>query len=95
MSSERVVARPVENESNMSHHEHLVTIGSEPKEQEGRRLGERLPPIRPIKFKMMQQFPSDAPCHCTGLGAHSYLRTLFNSLVQEVGAGTRLHFGES
>jgi 7,8-dihydropterin-6-yl-methyl-4-(beta-D-ribofuranosyl)aminobenzene 5'-phosphate synthase len=34
-----------------------------------------------------------APCHCTGLGAHSYLRARFHSLVEDVGAGTRLHFG--
>ena len=41
-----------------------------------------------------RKFQIIAPCHCTGLGAHSYLRTRFHSLVQEVGAGTRLHFGE-
>ena len=31
-----------------------------------------------------------APCHCTGMGAHSYLRARFPSLVQDVGVGTRL-----
>jgi 7,8-dihydropterin-6-yl-methyl-4-(beta-D-ribofuranosyl)aminobenzene 5'-phosphate synthase len=31
-----------------------------------------------------------APCHCTGMGAHSYLRTRFHSLVQDVGVGTEL-----
>jgi 7,8-dihydropterin-6-yl-methyl-4-(beta-D-ribofuranosyl)aminobenzene 5'-phosphate synthase len=31
-----------------------------------------------------------APCHCTGMGAHSYLRARFHSLVQDVGVGTRL-----
>lgn len=36
-----------------------------------------------------------APCHCTGMGARSYLRARFHSLVQDVGAGTRLVFGES
>jgi 7,8-dihydropterin-6-yl-methyl-4-(beta-D-ribofuranosyl)aminobenzene 5'-phosphate synthase len=35
-----------------------------------------------------------APCHCTGMGAHSYLRARFHSLVQDVGAGTRLVLGE-
>jgi hypothetical protein len=44
-------ARPGENESDMSHHEHLAMIGSDQKAQEDRSL-------------------------------------------QEVGAGTRLHFGE-
>lgn len=41
-----------------------------------------------------RKFQIIAPCHCTGFGANSYLRTRFNSLVQEVGVGTRLHFGE-
>ncbi|HXK05349.1 MAG TPA: hypothetical protein VMS37_23295, partial [Verrucomicrobiae bacterium] len=36
---------PVENEPNMSH-EHLVTIGSDPKEQEDRKLRERMARIR-------------------------------------------------
>ena len=36
-----------------------------------------------------------APCHCTGMGAHSYLRARFHSLVRDVGVGTRLVFGES
>ena len=31
-----------------------------------------------------------APCHCTGMGAHSYLRARFHSLVQDVGVGTKL-----
>jgi 7,8-dihydropterin-6-yl-methyl-4-(beta-D-ribofuranosyl)aminobenzene 5'-phosphate synthase len=31
-----------------------------------------------------------APCHCTGMGAHSYLRARFGSVVQDVGAGTLL-----
>ncbi len=31
-----------------------------------------------------------APCHCTGMGAHSYLRARFGSVVQDVGVGTRL-----
>jgi 7,8-dihydropterin-6-yl-methyl-4-(beta-D-ribofuranosyl)aminobenzene 5'-phosphate synthase len=36
-----------------------------------------------------------APCHCTGLEAHSYLRTRFNPLVRDVGVGVRLEFTES
>ena len=35
-----------------------------------------------------------APCHCTGMGAHSYLRTRFHSFVQDVGVGTRLVLDE-
>ena len=35
-----------------------------------------------------------APCHCTGMGAHSYLRARFHSLVQAVGVGTRLVLDE-
>ena len=35
-----------------------------------------------------------APCHCTGMGAHSYLRARFHSLVQDVGVGTRLVLDE-
>jgi 7,8-dihydropterin-6-yl-methyl-4-(beta-D-ribofuranosyl)aminobenzene 5'-phosphate synthase len=35
-----------------------------------------------------------APCHCTGMGAHSYLRARFHSLVQDVGVGTGLVLGE-
>jgi 7,8-dihydropterin-6-yl-methyl-4-(beta-D-ribofuranosyl)aminobenzene 5'-phosphate synthase len=31
-----------------------------------------------------------APCHCTGMSAHAYLRSRFCSLVQDVGAGTCL-----
>jgi 7,8-dihydropterin-6-yl-methyl-4-(beta-D-ribofuranosyl)aminobenzene 5'-phosphate synthase len=31
-----------------------------------------------------------APCHCTGMGAHSYLRARFHSLVRDVGVGTEL-----
>jgi 7,8-dihydropterin-6-yl-methyl-4-(beta-D-ribofuranosyl)aminobenzene 5'-phosphate synthase len=31
-----------------------------------------------------------APCHCTGMGAHAYLRTRFQGRVREMGAGTRL-----
>jgi 7,8-dihydropterin-6-yl-methyl-4-(beta-D-ribofuranosyl)aminobenzene 5'-phosphate synthase len=31
-----------------------------------------------------------APCHCTGMGAHSYLRTRFLSMVRDVGVGTEL-----
>ncbi|MGQ9635661.1 MAG: MBL fold metallo-hydrolase [Bryobacteraceae bacterium] len=31
-----------------------------------------------------------APCHCTGAGAHAFLRGRFHSRVQEVGAGSRL-----
>ena len=30
------------------------------------------------------------PCHCTGMGANSYLRARFHSLVQDVGVGTEL-----
>jgi 7,8-dihydropterin-6-yl-methyl-4-(beta-D-ribofuranosyl)aminobenzene 5'-phosphate synthase len=33
-----------------------------------------------------------APCHCTGLRARSNLQARFHSLVQDVGAGTRLEF---
>ena len=36
----------MDNEHNMSHHEHLVTIGSDPKQQEDRRLQERMARIR-------------------------------------------------
>lgn len=35
-----------------------------------------------------------APCHCTGFGAHAYLRARFRSLVRDVGVGTRLVFDE-
>lgn len=31
-----------------------------------------------------------APCHCTGMGAHAYLRGRFHSRVQEVGSGSIL-----
>ncbi len=31
-----------------------------------------------------------APCHCTGMSAHAYLRGRFHSHVRDVGAGTRL-----
>jgi len=31
-----------------------------------------------------------APCHCTGMNAHAYFRTHFNSLVREMGAGSTL-----
>ncbi len=31
-----------------------------------------------------------APCHCTGMGAHTYLRTRFLSMVRDVGVGTEL-----
>lgn len=31
-----------------------------------------------------------APCHCTGMGAHAYLRTRFQGRVREMGAGARL-----
>jgi 7,8-dihydropterin-6-yl-methyl-4-(beta-D-ribofuranosyl)aminobenzene 5'-phosphate synthase len=36
-----------------------------------------------------------APCHCTGMAAHSYLRERFDSLVQDVGVGARLEFSVS
>lgn len=35
-----------------------------------------------------------APCHCTGMNAHAFLRTRFHSLVQDMGAGSRLVFDE-
>jgi 7,8-dihydropterin-6-yl-methyl-4-(beta-D-ribofuranosyl)aminobenzene 5'-phosphate synthase len=35
-----------------------------------------------------------APCHCTGMGAQSYLRARFPSRVQDMGAGTELVFDE-
>lgn len=35
-----------------------------------------------------------APCHCTGMGAHSYLRARFHSLVRDVGVGTSLNLNE-
>ena len=31
-----------------------------------------------------------APCHCTGMAAHSYLRTHFHSMVRDVVVGTEL-----
>jgi 7,8-dihydropterin-6-yl-methyl-4-(beta-D-ribofuranosyl)aminobenzene 5'-phosphate synthase len=31
-----------------------------------------------------------APCHCTGMSAHAYLRGRFHSLVQDVGAGSSI-----
>lgn len=34
-----------------------------------------------------------APCHCTGMSAHSYLRARFRPLVQDVGVGTELIIG--
>jgi 7,8-dihydropterin-6-yl-methyl-4-(beta-D-ribofuranosyl)aminobenzene 5'-phosphate synthase len=42
----------------------------------------------------MRNFQILAPCHCTGMGAQSYLRARFHSRVQDVGAGTRLVLGE-
>ena len=45
VSSDLADARPVENEQSMSHHEHLVAIGSGPKEQADRRLREHIPKI--------------------------------------------------
>jgi 7,8-dihydropterin-6-yl-methyl-4-(beta-D-ribofuranosyl)aminobenzene 5'-phosphate synthase len=33
-----------------------------------------------------------APCHCTGLGAHAYLRSQFGSLVRDAGAGSSFEF---
>lgn len=36
-----------------------------------------------------------APCHCTGMGVISYLRARFQSLVKDVGVGTRLVLSES
>jgi len=41
-----------------------------------------------------RKFRIIAPCHCTGLGANSYLRARFHSLVEDAGAGTQLNFGE-
>lgn len=35
-----------------------------------------------------------AACHCTGMGALSYLHARFHSLLRNVGAGTRLVLGE-
>jgi 7,8-dihydropterin-6-yl-methyl-4-(beta-D-ribofuranosyl)aminobenzene 5'-phosphate synthase len=35
-----------------------------------------------------------APCHCTGMGAHAYLRARFRSRVKDVGVGTELVFGD-
>jgi ATP-binding protein involved in chromosome partitioning len=46
LSSERAKAGPAENEPDMSQHEDMVTIGSDPKEQEDRRLRERMARIR-------------------------------------------------
>jgi 7,8-dihydropterin-6-yl-methyl-4-(beta-D-ribofuranosyl)aminobenzene 5'-phosphate synthase len=34
-----------------------------------------------------------APCHCTGLSAHAYLRARFHSLVRDAGVGARLVMG--
>jgi 7,8-dihydropterin-6-yl-methyl-4-(beta-D-ribofuranosyl)aminobenzene 5'-phosphate synthase len=36
-----------------------------------------------------------APCHCTGMGAQSYLRARFPSLVRDIGVGTELEFSEA
>ena len=36
-----------------------------------------------------------APCHCTGMTAHAYLRERFHALVHDVGVGTRLVLVES
>ena len=33
-----------------------------------------------------------APCHCSGMSAHAYLRARFHSRVQDVGAGGSLVF---
>jgi 7,8-dihydropterin-6-yl-methyl-4-(beta-D-ribofuranosyl)aminobenzene 5'-phosphate synthase len=33
-----------------------------------------------------------APCHCTGMNAHAYLRCRFHSLVRDATAGTQLVF---
>jgi 7,8-dihydropterin-6-yl-methyl-4-(beta-D-ribofuranosyl)aminobenzene 5'-phosphate synthase len=35
-----------------------------------------------------------APCHCTGMSAHAHLRSRFHSLVQDVGVGTKLIWGQ-
>jgi 7,8-dihydropterin-6-yl-methyl-4-(beta-D-ribofuranosyl)aminobenzene 5'-phosphate synthase len=35
-----------------------------------------------------------APCHCTGMGAHSHLRSRFHSVVRDVGVGTRIVLAE-
>jgi 7,8-dihydropterin-6-yl-methyl-4-(beta-D-ribofuranosyl)aminobenzene 5'-phosphate synthase len=35
-----------------------------------------------------------APCHCTGMGAQSYLHARFQSRVQDMGVGTRLVLSE-
>ena len=35
-----------------------------------------------------------APCHCTGMGAQSYLRARFQSRVQDMGVGASLVLGE-
>lgn len=34
-----------------------------------------------------------SPCHCTGLGAHAYLRARFHTLVRDVGVGTQIVLG--
>lgn len=39
-----------------------------------------------------RNFQHLAPCHCTGMGAHAYLRARFHSLVLDVGSGNRLVF---
>ena len=31
-----------------------------------------------------------APCHCTGMRAHAYLRARFHSLIRDIGAGSSL-----
>jgi 7,8-dihydropterin-6-yl-methyl-4-(beta-D-ribofuranosyl)aminobenzene 5'-phosphate synthase len=35
-----------------------------------------------------------APCHCTGMAAHAYLRARFGAVVRDVGAGTELVLGD-
>ena len=56
---------------------HLARATHQELEASGNALGRR-------NFQIL------APCHCTGMGAHSYLRARFHSLVRDVGVGTEL-----
>jgi 7,8-dihydropterin-6-yl-methyl-4-(beta-D-ribofuranosyl)aminobenzene 5'-phosphate synthase len=58
---------------------HLGRVSHKQLEETGSALGR-------LNFRIL------APCHCTGMSAHAYLRARFHSLVQDVGAGSSLVF---
>ena len=56
---------------------HLGSATHKQLEETGNALGRR-------RFQYL------APCHCTGMNAHAYLRARFHSVVRDVNAGSRL-----